>query len=327
MIISFNTHPGGFELAQGYGTAGYNIVKSLQELGHQVPYASRTAPVSLNFTQPFFYHFNPGQYTIGYTPWESSKLMPTWAENMNVCDEVWTTSDLCAQWFKEDGVEKPIHIYEHGIDHAWAPKPREDTGTIRFLHVGEPAPRKCGQMVVDTFAQLFANNPDYHLTIKSSGHQTTRVYLGAGMLFTPDKYYNNVSLITESMDLPDLIDLHYQHDILIYPSYGEGFGFIPLQAAATGMPVIMNDTWAPYRKLITGPRISDMIGDTLWPEVHPGKMLHPSQESLAQAMLDAVDNIVTLRNQALEVAPQIHKEYDWKTVTSKAFKHILEKFE
>lgn len=326
MIVSFTTHPGGLDLAQGYGTAGFNIVTALQRLGHQVPFNLASAPVNLNFTQPYYYEFNEGQYTVGYTPWESSKLHDGWAETMNRCDEVWTTSDLCKKWFEEDGVTKPVHVYEHGIDHIWSAKLRQPSDKIKFLHVGEPAPRKCGQMLVDIWDETFKDNPNVSLTIKSMGHQTTRIYKGPGLLFTPDMYFPNCSLITKNFELPDLVDLYHDHDVLIYPSYGEGFGFIPLQAAATGMPVIMNHSWAPYRSLITGPEILDRAGASPWPDVHPGDMLWPDKESLRAGMLEAIDNIVTLRNQAYEVAPTVHSEYDWESVTGRAFKHIFEKF-
>lgn len=327
LIISFSTHIGGLDTAQGYGVAGYNIVKSLQALGHQVPFASTTAPVQLNFTQPYYYSFNKPQYQIGYTPWESTKLMDGWLDAMNQCDEVWSASDLMIKWFKAQGVTRPLYVYEHGISHDWAPRERKVGDQIRFLHVGEPAPRKCGQMVVDAFAELFGNDPNYHLTLKSNGYQTTRVYKGTGMLFTPDEYYSNVDIITKVLDPQDLIDLHYDHDVLIYPSWGEGFGFIPIQAAASGMPVVMNRSWAPYRRLVTGPSIKDRLVASRWPDTHPGNMLEPDKESLKEALVKITQKIEHYESQAFELAHQIHKEYDWQSVTQRAFQHVFDKFE
>lgn len=326
MDISFATHIGGLDTAQGYGTAGYNIVTSLQKLGYGVPFNDPNAPIQLNFTQPYYYELRNHQYSIGYTPWESTVLNDGWDETMNLCDEVWTTSDLIAQWFKEAGIVQPLHVFEHGLDHAWRFAPREPSKVLKFLHVGEPAPRKCGQMVVDVFGELFGNNPNYSLTIKGNGYQTTRIYKGVGLFFTPDQYYNNVQVVTKTVDLEDLVDLYLEHDVLIYPSYGEGFGFIPLQAIGTGMPVIMNNSWAPYRRLVTGPNVTDRLVDSPWPDVHPGKMLEPSKASLRAAMLDMADNYSSYASQALQVAPTAHDEYDWVTVTERAFKHVLEKF-
>lgn len=327
MQISYVTHAGGFDIAQGYGYAGVNIVNSLQKLGHTTPLNLDTAPIALNFTQPYYYQFHPGQYLIGYTPWESSGLHDGWVEAMNNCDEVWTTSDLCLKWFKDAGVTKPLHVYEHGIEHIWTPFRRRQKEVLRFLHIGEPAPRKSGQMAFDAFAELFGNNPKYELTIKANGYSTIRGKLISGEICNPLEQYKNVFINKKLLTTQEMVYLYQSHHVLIYPSYGEGFGFIPLQGMATGMPTIFNPTWAPYRRFSVGLDIEDRWIDTKWPNVHPGKVLEPSYESLKQQMQKVADDFESYSEKAFALAPQIHDEYDWISVTKKAFDHIEKKFE
>ena len=241
---------------------------------------------------------------------------------MNMCNEVWTTSDWCAKVFEDEGVEKPIFIYPHGIDHEWTPEKRIVTRKIRFLHFGEPAVRKGGQLAFDAFTELFGNDPKYHLTIKANGPSTIRAKNISGEIASPTQQYNNVSIVKKMLDLPELISLIKDHHAMIYPSFGEGFGFIPLQGLASGMPVIFNTTWAPYRKFSMGLDVSDKLIDSPWQELHPGKVLQPSKESIKENMIELVENYDKYAEQAFKNAPAIHKEYDWTKVTTKAFRAL-----
>src|SRR6476469_11222229 len=115
MKISFVTALGNLTLTNGYGIAGFNMIKALQRLGHEVPFADDTAPVEIAFCQPDYSEWsNPDAYHIQYTPWESDELPDGWVDAFNDnCDEVWTPSPLIAKWYREAGVEKPIYVYEH----------------------------------------------------------------------------------------------------------------------------------------------------------------------------------------------------------------------
>jgi glycosyltransferase involved in cell wall biosynthesis len=316
------------ETTQGYGYAGYNIIMALQALGHTTPFNYPDAPVLLDFTQPTTYQFAGDPYHIGYTPWESTELHDNWANLMNMCDEVWTTSPWCANVFKEQGVTQPIHIYEHGIGHEWSPYRRKaKPKVLRFLHHGEPALRKNGNMVFQAFSELFGDDPRYELTMKANGYSIIRGHRIDGSICTIEESHNNIKLITEVLDINDLIALYKSHHVLVYPSYGEGFGFIPLQAMATGMPVIMNNTWAPYAEYTVGLEVKDRLIDTLWPNVHPGQILEPSYDSLKEQMLRAANEYESFSEAAFEVAPEIHERYDWVNVTRDAFAHVVERFE
>lgn len=327
MEVGYHTHAGGLDLTQGYGVAGQQIVNALQKLGHTTPFNHSEAAVQINFTQPVYYQFWENQYVIGYTPWESTGLEDNWNNLMNKCDEVWTTSDWCAEVFRQNGVTKPLYVYEHGIDHDWSPWRRKSKPKVlKFLHHGEPALRKCGQMAFNAFEELFGNDPRYSMTIKSNGPTVVRSRYPDGSIAKVSDTNNNVRIITNLLDKHELISLYKQHDVLIYPSLGEGFGLIPLQAMATGMPVIMNTTWAPYRRFSVGLDINDRLIPSPHPGVHPGEVLQPDFESLKQQMQRAAENFESFSEPAYENAPAIHEAYDWTNLTLKAFDHIVKRF-
>lgn len=320
--ISFSTIPGNLNTTIGYGVAGFNMVRSLQKLGHRVPFQDKTCKIELFFSQPDYWEWsNQFSYHIGYTPWESTQLMPGWLEEMNLAHEVWTTSEIVKRWYTAAGV-KNVKVYPHGIDPEWTPRKRVVSDKMKFLHMGEPAPRKGGQMAVDAFRAAFGNNTDVELTVKAHRFNNTRIYQGQSIIGTIDDY-KNVRLITQEMPQEQLISLVKQHHVMVYPSWGEGFGLIPFQAIATGMPTICTAKWAQYSDYLGPLGIDSMLTDSPWPGVHPGKMLKPSFDDLVDKYRYAYNNFTDLSSQFYAQAPKLHAEYNWEKLTEEAFAHLI----
>ena len=352
MRVSLHTDYGIFTERQGFWYAAKHITETLNELGIPVSFNDPTADVMFNFCQPQDYVHYDGQYTIGYTPWEStgmtgpsfaqkapngiagmsigyqdeSKPLELWPQMINeTCDEFWTTNHLGMRWFREGGVDLPGLVYPHGIDHALAPVKRGMKGPITFLHIGEPAPRKGGQMVFEAFKELFADDPNYRLIIKGHGSSLVRDYDQAKMVRRPDDLINNVHVITRDMELSELQGLYASAHCLVYPSWGEGFGFIPLQALGTGLPTIMTTDWCDYA-LPGTLRVKTNLVESPWQDIHPGKMFEPDYDSLKHQMREFAENRVYYTHLTHTMAPYIHEENDWKTLTQTAFKNLLERF-
>lgn len=323
MHISYYSTESAFDTTVGYGQAGKGVIESLQKLGHLVNLNNPKAPIQFNFIQPIHYQFNNNdQYVIGYTPWESTNLPMYWLENFNKCDEVWTPSPLIAAWYRRAGVRKPIKVYLHGIHDVWKDvKLREKKDDVfRFLHIGEPAPRKGGNIVVETFIELFGDNPKYQLTIKANQNVESKFKDPFGQPYDLKKF-PNIKFVTQQLEDEQILKIMHMHDCLVYPSWGEGFGFIPLQAMATGMPTICVDAWAPYDNSITLKLRSRLI-DSPWPLMHPGLMFEPDREHLKELMLEVIENYKFYSKIAFKNSFILHKEYDWIELTKKAFLHL-----
>lgn len=327
----------------GYGVATDGMIRSLVALGHEVVFRDPTAPVEINFIQPVNWEWsNPNAYHIGYVPWESTRLPAGWEEAMKAADEIWTTSPWCKWVFEKHGFAD-VKVYMHGVDtlteDGWTRKRRrlEDDRPVRFLHMGEPASRKGGQLVYDIFNELFGSDPEGPtLTIKAHKHNTVRgvepIEIGTdGNLYVnPDNRKANVKLITGDMDTFQLVDLIHRHDVLVYPSWGEGFGLIPLQAMVTGMPVICTGAWAAYQHLLVPElKLSSRLVRSPWPDVHPGNMYEPNADELRAMLLTLAHpadfDIFSIK--AYGASFQVEKEFDWLTLTKRAWAHIVEKFE
>ena len=328
MDISFSTVVANLKINNGYGYAAVNIINSLKELGHNVPFQHAKAPVQLNFSQPNHFKMHRNQYQISYTPWESTIIPEIWKPNLNLVDEIWTTSDWCANVFEDNGF-KDIHVFPHGIEKIWAPHRRPDDGVIKFLHVGEPAPRKAGQMVVDAFVNLFGNKDGFSLTIKAHKENTTRIYnnyIDRNILGLPNELYNNIYIIRDDFTNEELVKLYHSHDVLVYPSYGEGFGFIPLQALASGMPTICTDGWAHYDKYLGPLKLKSQLVDSPWPFPHEGKVFEPNYQHLLELMRDVAINFNAYSGYYYAQSTKIHEDYNWLQLTNNSFDHIFKKF-
>lgn len=323
MEISYVSAPGNNRRDFGYGEAGYNIIRSLQRLGHSVPYDDKRSPVQINFSQPEWFHLRHGQYQIGYTPWESSVLPESWPKTLNACDEVWTTSPRCKEWFENAGINHDIKVFQHGIDKMWTPKERKRGTKLNFLHVGEPAQRKGGQIALDAFRAAFKDQDDVHLTIKGFSTSTVRAMDRQGNILGQPTIYNNVSLDTRAIDRLRLPDYYKKFDALIYPSCGEGFGLIPLEALSTGMPSVVTKWWCPYDKFILP--LKYKVVDSPYMSLH-GKVAMPDFDNLVWWYQELYDNFETYSTSALKRSARLRKEYDWKNLTENAFKDLAERF-
>jgi len=326
--VSFYTHTHGLNSSTGFGYCGLNIVQSLKSLGYRVPFGDPSAPLQINFTHPGNYADSPGsQYKIGYTPWESTALKEGWLDKMNLCDEIWTPSDLVAGWFANCGVRVPIKVYEHGVTTEWLPIKRTPTPQLNFFHHGGEANRKLAQLTVDAFIETFGkNNPAVALTFKSNGPVKARAEYPDGSIKNILKGSSNIRVISHELSQGEIVQLYNMHDVMIYCSAGEGFGMSPLQAMGSGMPVIMNTTWAPYRRFANpNLTVKDSLVRSSWGYEHPGSVLRPSFDDLCRAMAYTYDNFKEVADHAYDQAEQVHEEYNWVDLTDKMFTPLMKK--
>lgn len=317
MRISFSTPIAGKKIKgfNGYGYATQCILRSLEELGYEVNDNDKTADVEFAFNQPQNWTFvSDASYKIGYHPWESTVLKDGWAEIMNECDEIWTPSPLVASWYRQySGITVPVYVYEHGVEHDWSPIKREPTERIKFLHVGAEATRKGGWDAVRLFRRAFNGyRDDVALTIKM---------VHSGWNGVPS--LGKVTYINENYNIAQMHNIFNRHDVYVYPTWGEGFGLTPLQAMATGMPTIVTTDVVPYKRFVD-PKlgISSKMVSSPWEKVHPGKMLRPDADEVIAALRYAADNYEQVRDFACSNAFEIHKEYDWNTLTKQAFEAL-----
>jgi glycosyltransferase involved in cell wall biosynthesis len=293
----------------GYGVAAVDLIRGLMNKEIYVGYNNHSTLVHVSFVQPEWYLGTDRQYRIGYTPWESTVIPEAWIHYMREQDEIWTTSNFCMDVFKEYEVNEKLHMVPHGIDpEIWTINDRILNDEFIFFHMGGPSERKGGQKVVDAFLDLFDGRSDIKLLMKASGVSEARWrrenYYGGNIANHPQ-----VTVITADLNVEDLVKLFHKAHCLVYPTNGEGFGFIPFQGIATGLPTITTNLTATadfaHFSMPLKASWTEGIG------LHLGLWAEPDIEDLRIQMQSAVDNWEEHKKKAMHGARILHSTQTW----------------
>jgi glycosyltransferase involved in cell wall biosynthesis len=273
-------------------------------------------PSMVDMRQPGFKKFYNHQYKILGTHLEATKVWSHWIDSMNSVDEIWVGNYFARDAVLNSGVKTPTYVFEHGIDSMWKPRMRGKNGKVKFLHVDSGSPRKRADLVEKAFKDAFGNNPNAQLTLKyRPGEISIDIGIGIGLsnLLDNDFASSNIVKIDQMLSQEEMIQLYYDHDVLVYPSEGEGFGFIPLQALASGMPVISTSRWCSYEKYLGDNIIESTIGPTKSTGYFEGEVVLLDYDSLVHLMKNAYENIDSQCNYYFNQADDVYAEYNWQT--------------
>lgn len=306
---------------------------------HMRSYSFEGVPMNLVINSPkskvqLYYGSPPGyffknQYKIQMTQWESTLVPPNWVDHGKRYDEWWTANKFGADAFINSGLpEEKVHIFEHGVDSiTWFPKKRTRGDVVRFLHVDSGSPRKRGDFTEEAFKKAFGNSLDYELTRKYSyGAMSSLDWFSQDVLENAGEWQNtNVRHIKENLSLEQLVNLFHFHDILIYPSEGEGFGLIPLQALATGMPVISTGKWCSYEKFLNGNVIDSELGISTIQENYTrfGEVVIPDFDSTVNLMKLLAENLDSQFDIFYNQIPEVVEKYNWQKLTNSAIDSLV----
>ena len=295
----------------GYGYAAVEAIQALQRAGVGVWFKDTDAKSFINFVQPDFYEGIYDQFRIGYTPWESSEIPKHWIPRMQEMDEIWTTSNYCKEIFEKYDVNDIIRVVPHGIDNdVWKVVNRYEPEDFYFLHVGGPTARKGAQRVVDAFLDLYEGNEHMFLVLKTHDESEARATYN-GQFGNAGKH-PQIIVINQDLDVYDLAALYARCHCLVYPTNGEGFGLIPFQGIASGMPTICtNATGCADFASFSVPLDSTPIEGI---GIHLGMWVEPSPDHLREQMTYVVENYDKVAERTVYSARILHNNSTWDHV-------------
>ena len=172
--------------------------------------------------------------------------------------------------------EDRITVVHNGLSLAFSPDLRDPqwlarrfgiTGPV-VLSVGTPEPRKNLTGTLSTFARVSRELPEATLLLVGGGGWRSND-LDQQIAACPGRVVR-----TGHIDFAELTRTYASVDCFIFPSLLEGFGFPPLEAMASGLPVVCSDR----------PSLPEVVGDaaiTAPPNDH---------ETLANAVLKILTN-------------------------------------
>lgn len=171
-----------------------------------------------------------GQRRVLMTMWETTELPKEMFEVLSQFEMVLVPSEHNRELFAKH--HNNVHVVPLGVDtDLWKPrKGRRRKGPYRFLAGGSHWRRKGLDAVVAAFSRI-EGDVELHLKCKDD-------IIGG----VPDIADPRVTVHREVMTEEQERDFYWDMDCFVAASRGEGWGLMPLQAIAAGLPTIMTAT-------------------------------------------------------------------------------------
>jgi glycosyltransferase involved in cell wall biosynthesis len=216
----------------GYGMTQQYMEKFFRAEGIELSTKFSGQKFSLVFSHPPALAHAKGKVKILYSMFESDCLPASWQPYLKLADGVIVPSRWCAQTFSEAGVN-PVVIPLSYNNKLFQPVRRKPKEVFTFLHYEAFDTRKGWDDLVEAwFRSLHTQEFGAKLILK-----TIKKY---NEIPEEINQFSNVEVICGQLPHHAIFDLLAEVDCFVYVSRGEGFSLPPLEAMATGLPVIIS---------------------------------------------------------------------------------------
>lgn len=253
-------------------------------------------------------------FNIGFSYWETSKMPSEWVDRMNEMDEIWTTSLWAKNVFIESGVKVPVFDFKLGVDDKlFFPQLRQRRNRpFTFLSIGSPSSRKNSQLTVDAFVKLFGKDDNYKLIYKSFDAPDARLYNERG---EPSSISNHptIEIIDQDVPIEELSRIYDMADCVVYPTSGEGWGMLPFQGIAKGIPTICTNATACTEYASMSVPLDFKWGTKKMSGIYNdcGEWAEPNFDDLCDKMLYVVNNYDEVAKKTYDNAASNFKKMTW----------------
>tara|TARA_Y100001970_G_scaffold5843_3_gene6511 strand:+ start:849 stop:2042 length:1194 start_codon:yes stop_codon:yes gene_type:complete len=178
---------------------------------------------------------NPNDLAILLTAGYYAKFERAALSGSNICvaNSNATKDDFTKRYNPPDNWKCEVIHWGVDIDMFYPPEHKKPSkNKQKLLAVGRLAARKGYGTLLRSFAEINSQNPETHLLIVGRGNLRKRLLKQAKKLGI-----SQFVTIDSGMSFSKLAEEFRSADLVIYPSYYEGQGLIPLEAMASGTPV------------------------------------------------------------------------------------------
>jgi len=236
-----------------------------------------------------------GQHRVLFTMWETTELPPVFRFGLNLFDQVIVPNEHDREVFgKWHPITTVVPLGVNTTEYHPLDVPRVDR--FQFRAGGSLWLRKGLDVVVEAFNRLAL--PDADLRIKIAPHARN---VPTGSL-GPNIYFDR-----QWMTQDEKCRWFAEADCFIAAARGEGFGLMPLQTIAMGIPTIVSLTTGQiqFSHLATG-----KLNCEKRPSSSYGYWDEPNLDELCELMKDHYDNSTKYRKQAMKNVPKVD-QFSW----------------
>ena len=259
----------------GYGYVGFNILKSLYDLGNEIAFwpigpveahpgshdmikecinkqgsYDREAPSFRHYHQfDLAQHVGKGQH-IGSTVFELDTLTNREVNHLMSQDKICVPTAWAKRVLEKNKVSgPPIHILHHGIDrnifNEKVEQGKNPNNTTKFINIGKWEVRKGHDVLVEAFNKAFTPKDNVSLMMachnpffdEVKNNEWANLYLNSEM----GKARKITVLGGRFKSQEDVAALMAYNDCGIFPSRAEGWGLESFEMMSMGKPVILTN--------------------------------------------------------------------------------------
>lgn len=255
------------------------------------------------------------------TMFEANELPEFWVDDINnkyKFDFLIVPSEWCKRVFEKAGIKCPIYYVPLGVDPAMYPlmdRPAKDRFVFlhRRFYIGD---RKGGELVSDAFKNLKDRGElkDAMLILKSTpliSRFKGDVDLG------PTNY--NIYYMQNLLGHAEMLQMIQYADFGLHPTSGEGFGLMPLEEMATGLPVAISNNTGCTEYVDPLGRVNFPI-NCLEGLKQFGKILtemQPDPAHVEEIMLHAYNNRDEIRAMGARAADYVRRAWTYQQAVSR----------
>jgi glycosyltransferase involved in cell wall biosynthesis len=253
----------------------------------------------------------------------------SWQHVLDQCDVVMTPSAWCRDVIAASGVKTPLMVLNHGIASIFSPISSAErhcgnpNGVFVFLHMCSAVfcpERKGTPQFFKAIGHLVDDGCDISARVVF-GMQTRIVKQMLKELPDRVKAHTQIHFLSGARPQDEIIKTYNGAHAVVFPSRAEGFGCIPLEVRACGIPVVQT--------LCTGHRDHLEPGEnpehwgvvpvthgpltTAW--ANYGRAPSVESANVANAMKQCIGQYDQLRSAAMDRAEAVRMRWSWSETT------------
>lgn len=307
----------------GYGVFGLSLERGFQDLGVDLAVNEKgnvvppTGAVLWAMPAARMKWAWEGQYTAAYCMWEATRLPESFRDNFHELDLLIVPCQQNVDIFSpyHPNVVKVPLGYDPGV---WFPKPREVKDTFRILCAGAAlhyeGGRKGFDLALEAFELAFPNwermDPQPKLVTKSLKDPSV-----------PKFVEQHVGVMPEA----ELVEFVHGCHMYLGPSRGEGWGYWPQQALASGMPVVMSGIpahmeYAHVEGILTAPVTEEAAAYFVYGPA--GNWWRPDVDTLASHLRAVYEHYEDYHAAAQRGAEQMREEFSHWVMCKRVMHHL-----